>query len=434
MNTEQEQPTTAETPCITEVPGVVNITEAAPASNDDAVEVVSTGDGIIAEVDSAALDVQDHLDAVESLDGVHAGLEAIAASLEVHGAAMDVQAAHQLRLAFESHVSRVGLKNTLPHSDNFRAGRRPHAVQLSMETIQDTLRQVWNAIIAMFKRAWSAVTHFLATMNRSGDALLKRVQDLEAKITTDYSAEGEVDLGTSIAQRLAIGNSVHELTAANMDEFVSAVLSGYINARDQCVEMEDAIKLLSQDLSDATWERLDRGMNDMYLRRARQFRKDGKGGFYLKTVITEGNKYVHYTLPEIPEALEETQIESIIAILTAMGNRGYRIESKAVEGEIKTTIKRPSAQDLKGVLNTLTKLAKEFGHADALRKISERDLQRLRSTAGHDTEKLGERHAVAIRLMVKNYSVYSHQLAVNVQYALRVGYAYADAVEKCLQK
>lgn len=154
-------------------------------------------EGIVGGIDSmeaACLDVEEAYQEVASveqdaaeLEDIAGGLESIVESLEAatENGGLDPTAAQFMHHAVDAHTARVGLSSEefLPGLESFGgdSGRQSSST-ISMESVKDTLKKIYNAIKAAVEKAIKAVTDFFAKIFGGVEKLQRRVDDLKKEV------------------------------------------------------------------------------------------------------------------------------------------------------------------------------------------------------------------------------------------------------------
>lgn len=455
MNIEVDQPSPADAvPCVTEVPGVIEIVEA-PAANDD-VEVVSTGDGVTVEIpvaseiidglssgDEAAREVRDHLDAVEIATDVHSQLEAISAALESLGGSLQPQSAQFLHLAYDASMSRMGVNDPLPSLEAFHGRRKAvHATTLSMETVGENLQRVWNTIIALAKRAWEALMRFIKHMNANGSKLLSRIEAARLRVHKYGMTEGTgpVHLSKQLAERLHTRGKVDLNPRGEVfTNFLSSFNLLYANARSICVEMEESVRALSFDPSnELRWTKVEKEVTKIRDQFVRSSREWGSGRF--KEMGTDqllpGNfvysfRFDEHHVSEVPVGGAQVLYKLNDELHSLNGMRVSLMRASTNHtGEISTEVARLDRHAAQDMLDELARLAQELSHRETFeRNLSESLEQMTKRQKDWRTGVWGVRRT-CLDKMIRNYAVFGHLIAMSTQHALRTAFAYVQAVEQ----
>lgn len=174
----------------------------AAAVGEDRVEVVDQA----ADIEADAGDVSEAVADVGELSEIG---EIAEASVE-SGEGLSEQAAEIATVAIERIHNRLGFsgkQRIVPATESFgHAGTRLASTKLVIESIGDTIKQVWEAIKAMAKRIWDKITQFFKKIFGSAKSLRDHLENLKKRaIALDASAKpAEKDLSGAVAAKVGV--------------------------------------------------------------------------------------------------------------------------------------------------------------------------------------------------------------------------------------
>ncbi len=188
---------------------------AADASNADAAPVDAdpdTFEASLPEVVRAETEIDENADAVDELEEIHQGLEAIALSLEssLQQGGLTPQSAQFFHIAYESYLNRLGEEPNAPALESFGGQTsRIQATTISLESVRETLTKIWEAIKAIVVRVRDAIAEFIKRLFDSSFKLRERAEGLKeaASKIQGQPKIAEVPLGR-LAEKLAVGKKV----------------------------------------------------------------------------------------------------------------------------------------------------------------------------------------------------------------------------------
>lgn len=144
------------------------------------------------ELEQSSQDVLDHTDAMETLHETMTGLEKVCASLEALQEPMTPQQAVFANHAFTASAVRIGVGVQLPPARIFTNRKvAQHATALSMETVGETLRTAWQAIVALLKRVRAAFSAFFTMIFQREE---KVAEEASAQETAAKAAIGKLNV------------------------------------------------------------------------------------------------------------------------------------------------------------------------------------------------------------------------------------------------
>ena len=139
-----------------------------------------------AELAEAAKDVEEAQDVVEELEEGEAGLEAIAHDLEaaIADGGLEPQAAVYLQHAVDAHTQRLGIRKSIVPSVESFGGKttRQQATQIALESINEKLVKIWEAIKHACEAVWKAVMAFFERLFVAGPKLKAHAESLRKKV------------------------------------------------------------------------------------------------------------------------------------------------------------------------------------------------------------------------------------------------------------
>ena len=151
----------------------------------------------VLEVIEAQQDIEDTEEAIEEMEAVSVGLEAIYDTVEAQlkQGGLDPIAAQFMNIGLESYNQRLNLKSEgVPSLEAFGGDTdRIQATTVSMEAIKQRLKEIWNAIKAAVKAALEKLIAFFARVFSSVDKLATRAKALIKKAgATKGKADGKI--------------------------------------------------------------------------------------------------------------------------------------------------------------------------------------------------------------------------------------------------
>ena len=197
------------------------------------------------EVQSAQ--IEEAVEVSEALDEYQEALESIAGQ-----GGLDRNGAMILQIGMEQLCGRVGIEMSagsaginMPSMESFGgASSRIQATKLAMESVKETAKKVWEAIIAAIKRAGEWLKNFWKTLTDSNHRLKGRAEKIKAAVASvKGGAEGEIE-NAGLADKLHINGKVEKNFGQDFDEFVKfcetmsgKVLPGVIESSKKVVDM-----------------------------------------------------------------------------------------------------------------------------------------------------------------------------------------------------
>lgn len=172
-------------------------------SQEETVETMTLAESMEAEmleVEEAQRESEDAADDVRELESIADGLESIVADAEasLEDGGLDESAARYLGHAVNAHTSRLGLESDkiVASLESFGgATGRTEATTISVESLKDTIKRIWNAIKTAVKKAMEAVANFFAKifggakkLESRAAALEKALGDIKGKSASDKIA------------------------------------------------------------------------------------------------------------------------------------------------------------------------------------------------------------------------------------------------------
>lgn len=319
-------------------------------------------DAAVGEVVEAAREVDACNDDCAALDEVYTGLEAIAASLESHGA-LSPQSAHFMYMAANSQLARVGLNmRTAPSLESFESQTRARsATFLSMETIQEQIKALWEAIKKAFLAAKKAVIEFFTKLVSASEQLAKQAEQL-AHAASKFSGAPKsdtVDLGP-LAHKLAVGGKLDNLMGHFAD--VSVLIEDMAqyegaSADDFALNAQVTLKVLRAKNADEVASAVNAfAQHDYKAPRAFQVTKTVEDGVEHTTKELPGGIVVGVKVVKPGAHLEG--VEKMEALFNGITVVSRQVHSAA---EVQTAAKTASLSDIKLIAGGCASIAKEAG-------------------------------------------------------------------------
>lgn len=191
--------------------------EPAPAGSDDAGMAIEVNDPETVEAD--LVEAKDAEADVNELDAAHDRMHEIAEGLESFVAyaaeslkqgGLSPQSAAVFSMGVESLTKPLGLESAPVLSVESFGGQKTRldATRLSMEGVQDVIKQLWEAIKATAAKLWEAIKAFFDKVFDAAAKLQTRAQALEekAKAASGSPKEAQIDVGNGA--KFAINNQV----------------------------------------------------------------------------------------------------------------------------------------------------------------------------------------------------------------------------------
>lgn len=212
----------------------------------------------IDSMEAACLDVEEAYQEVVTveqdltdLEDIEAGLESVTESLEaaLEQGGLDATAAQFAHHAVGAYTERLGLEaaDLLPGLESFGGDSgRQSATTVSLESVAQTLKNIWNAIKAAVEKAIKAVTDFfakifggVAKIEQRIDALEKEVNGLGKKERKD---KAKVKVGS--ANTLQLGGKVDAKALAdgmsNLVDTNSEIFDGFLGSAADAYKIKAA--------------------------------------------------------------------------------------------------------------------------------------------------------------------------------------------------
>lgn len=170
----------------------------------------SMEDGLI-ETQATATDVANTEEAVEELEEVKAGLESIVSELEiaVRDGGLNAQAAQFLQLGVEAYTVRLGMETRMiPSLESFGGTtEKLAATKISMESIKETIRNIWEAILRTIRRIRAMLKNFFIRVFAAAPKVRARAEQIKkaAQSATGQAASANINAGGA-GQALALGS------------------------------------------------------------------------------------------------------------------------------------------------------------------------------------------------------------------------------------
>lgn len=232
-----------------ELPEGAEVVNDAPVTAVDA----SEHDAAVAQVEESHRDVEAAYADGETLDEVAEGLEAICASLENLSEPLDARSAVYMNIAAESYLTRVGMDmSDTPMIASFE-NEGATATKLSVDSIKQKIRAIWEAIKRVFVKVKEAIFGFTKSLIDANHALDKRADALEAAVKAAHNhaqKEAEVDLGM-LFHRLHVDGKVDGIAhMADVVFLVEDMGKDPGNAIAQSADLTKKVLLQAKDEAD----------------------------------------------------------------------------------------------------------------------------------------------------------------------------------------
>lgn len=321
-----------------------------------------------------------------------------------------------------------------PSLESFESpSRAKSATFLSMETIQDQLKAIWEAIKKAFAAAKTAVVAFFNKLVDATEHVARQAEQLAHAATRFKGApkSDTVDLGP-LAHKLAVGGKLDNLMGHFAD--VSVLIEDLSAFDDAAVEENRraglALIKLFQARDEASVDAALKGFTAVAGYTAPK-------AFPVQKTTAEG---VEYTTKELPGGIVcgvsvkkvdlDGTVESIEKHLKAVTVIDRRV---AAHGEISTAAKTASASDIKLIAGGCASLAKE---CRALREKTENAAKSFEDSSAHIAARFNDKISeaastkaqVLFRALCKHSQTDLHipvKLAANVLQIARAYMAYA---------
>ena len=179
--------------------------------------VIEDGESIAEDLvaaDEVAIDSAELLDEVQQADDAVVVLEAYAEQLHIaaQNGGINDQSARFMMIGVESIYDRLGLGKPLgvPALESFALqGARPGATTIALEDIKESIKKVWDMIVAGIKKAVEWLAEFAKRVFTANGRLKARAEKLKAAAESSADAfKGEEIANKSLVKALAIGSSV----------------------------------------------------------------------------------------------------------------------------------------------------------------------------------------------------------------------------------
>lgn len=333
----------------------------------DTTVVVSSDQTIedeVAEVTEAGIEVIEAEDDVEQLHEIAEGLESIVASLEasIEDGGLDAQAAVFMQHAVNGYTRRVGLEaeSFIPSLESFGgASGKAAATTISVESVKDKIKQIWQAIKNAVAKAIQATMNFFAKIFGGFEKLKSRVAGLRAEIkkisnndkpkTDTIKVSGVHLLATSDTVTTQSITSDLTKTASTIDTLFTKYVPG---ANDVFKGYGDLIKLAIEKKGDVT---------EQHVKIINNFAN------MVKSISSE---------PLIGGY--KLNVKDISARNSGTGEKQEihvpSFERGEVSKTVKEEIKTPSVSEMGNILNSVEKLidaASKNARKDAIKKMRE---------------------------------------------------------------
>lgn len=227
--------------------------------------------GGVDSMEAACLDVEEaYQDVVgleqdtQDLEEIQAGLESVAESLEaaLEQGGLDATAAQFAHHAVGAYTERLGIESAdvLPGLESFGGDSgRQSATTVSLESVGETLKKIYNAIKAAVEKAIKAVTDFFAKIfggvgkiETRITALKKEVDDLSSKTAKD-KAKVKVGSPNSLHYKGKVDASALSGGMANLVEVNTTLFKDFLSEAESYykVQADTITKLKDKDDEEA---------------------------------------------------------------------------------------------------------------------------------------------------------------------------------------
>lgn len=232
------------------------------AEPEEPVEVmIDTAAEEILEINAAGDDLEEEEEATEQVAEVVEGLESIALSMEqsLKVGGLTAIAAEGYDFAVSAYCSRVGMPSVMPGLESFGgSGSRLAQTQISIESIQEKVSQMWAAILEMLEKARKLAVEFFKKV-------FTNVGQLKAKAASiAKSADGlGVATGTSVAgsnvSKLTVGGKVPDNVAGELKKLGELLEASY-KYSDEATDYSESVGAGIAGLDASSDEKFASGM------------------------------------------------------------------------------------------------------------------------------------------------------------------------------
>lgn len=197
------------------------------------------------EITEAAADVDENLDAQETVEEVAEALEGLAVlargSLATGG--LDAGQAAMFGYAVESHAKRIpGLRVTVPSQEAFgQTGSKLSATNLALESISQMLKDLWATIKNLIVKAIAAVKDYYNKVWSGAARMADRAKAISAKAgkITTVAKEKKFESG-SLGKALHVDGKAPADLAAAIDDVIKVADVVYTKADKAAVDAKNA--------------------------------------------------------------------------------------------------------------------------------------------------------------------------------------------------
>lgn len=170
------------------------------------------------------------------------------------GEGLSEQAAEVATIAIERIHQRLGIrrKNILPACESFgNTNTRMHSTKIVVESITETIRNVWENIKKMAEKIYKKIVDFIKNIFGGVDSLKKRAADLKRNVgSLSGQASGEVE-SRSVSAAFSIDGKVNINTVETIRKNTQAFIGFSLNlAKLESEALEDLTKVAMKIASD----------------------------------------------------------------------------------------------------------------------------------------------------------------------------------------
>lgn len=268
---------------------------------EDLGEIIEAEEEMIA-AEEAIDEVEDNEEIIEGLDEVAEGLESICAYMEasLENGGLEPGEAAALNLAVEAHTRRLGLENSLMASMESFGGSsdRIAATQISMESIKETIKKIWQAIKNAVEKALRAIGDFFAKLFKGVDRLLARAEALKKDVEDLGGKKAEGKIKVPGANALHVGGKLDAATIVKGLDTLHSVMKSHIDNSAVAAEtyyramaaLANNKKQLEADEESAVQEAIEKAEN-AYVEISSKVKSrtaEMAGGVYLEQITESG--------------------------------------------------------------------------------------------------------------------------------------------------
>lgn len=432
---------------VAEASGETPVEPAAELNNAESLETeLLEVQDTVEEGTAQAEQVEEATEVAESLDEYQEALESIMGQ-----GGLDRNGAMILQIGLEQLCARVGIEPTsmpMPSMESFGgASSRVFATKKAMESVQETAKKVWEAIMAAIKRAGEWLANFWKTLTDSNHRLKARAEKLAAaaRATSGEAKEKEID-NAGLAAKLHTNGKVESNFGHDFKDFQGFVATMADKVIPGVVEFSRGI------VGSVEASAKDQGSEDIL------FKAEGMKAAYSSLGLTAGEGEGG----EGVETLKSKQLLGgkalIVQLPTADGVAGAQAfaKCKTTIGLFKPALAKPTTSKLpvlatgeaagvaEGVMeiskhiDTMRNLEKDFKSLVALMSSAAANFGRMQDNANDP----GNKHAVAAKTKLTTARVVISAISTRVSnlpatfgsYALSTAKAATDYSELSLKQ